>query len=187
MSVFGDFNLSDILKASAAQALALAVACGAFLYFSRIGVIPPLDRWMIAAAWFGLLFGGALWTALMTRAVWNTAAPVQRWTRWRSGRARRKAVANYIPHMTEEERGIVGYLLHHNQKSFDCDIDGGYAASLLARGIVRNGLTSGQVFDPLRVPMMVPDDVWEVLARHRDEFPAPKDDTHPWRVPWQLK
>ena len=39
--------------------------------------------------------------------------------------------------MTDKERQIIGYLLRYRQKSFTCASDGGYANTLVSRGIWR--------------------------------------------------
>ncbi|MCJ8158646.1 super-infection exclusion protein B [Sphingomonas sp. LaA6.9] len=187
MALLESLKLPDILKASAAQAFALSVACGVFVYLAKSGLLPPLEPWMLLLAVFIGIFAGALWASLIIRDLWKMIGLVTHWNRWRNSRARRKAVTDYIPHMTEDERKIVGYLLANNQKSFDCAADGGHAATLLARGIIRNALRPGQVFDMEHVPMFVPDDVWNVLVAHKDSFPATNEEGHPWRVHWMAR
>lgn len=82
-----------------------------------------------------------------------------------------KTIENYIPHMTDKEREIIAYLLNKNQKTFTCAVDGGYANTLMSRGIV------------------VPDEVWDILVKHKNQFPyKPTDDKpHPWRIPWMAR
>jgi hypothetical protein len=188
MALFEGLKLPDILKASATQALALAVACAAILYLSKTGLLPPLEPWMTLVAAFVGIFASALWLALMIGGALKLIDIQSRWSRWQRRKARRKAVADYIPHMTDDERNIIGFLLERNQKAFDCAADGGLAATLIGRGIVVSTLRSGQVFDMERVPMTVPDDVWEVLVAHKEQFPAKyKGTAHPWRVPWMAR
>ena len=188
MALFEGLKLPDILKASAAQALALAAACAAILYLSTKGLIPPLEPWMIIAAAFVGIFAVALCITLLLRGAVKFVDIPTRWSRWHFRKARRKAVADYIPHMAEDERTVIGYLLEHNQKSFDCDVDGGNARTLLARGIIVNAVRPGQVFEMDRAPMNVPDDVWDVLVKHRHAFPGKyKGDAHPWRVHWMAR
>jgi hypothetical protein len=188
MALLESLKLPDILKASATQALALAVACAAILYLSKIGLLPALEAWMVLAAAFVGIFAGALWAALVVRETVKLIDIRTRWGRWQRKKGRRKAVADYIPHMNVHEREIIGYLLERNEKSFDCAADGGYAATLLGRGMLVRTLQPGQVFDMEHVPMTVPDDVWDVLSEHRDQFPANYEgEAHPWRVPWMAR
>lgn len=188
MSLLETLKLPDILKATAAQAFALAVACFIFLYLARSGFLPPLEPWMILLTTFVGVFAGVLWVAFVVRDTWKLIDISAYWRRWQHGRARRKSVAAYIPFMNEDERRIVGYLLEHSQKSFDCALDGGYAATLIARGIVVRAARPGQVFDQEHVPMAVEDDVWEVLMEHSHLFPPHYEGgTHPWRVPWMAR
>jgi hypothetical protein len=49
--------------------------------------------------------------------------------------------------LTKKEREIIAYLLHHGQRMFTANLDGGHAATLMSRGIVRKALRAGQVFD----------------------------------------
>ena len=94
-----------------------------------------------------------------------------------------------LEELTERERGILAYLLHHNERMFECTLDGGYARTLISRGLVRAALQPAQVFDPENVPMEVPKQIWAILKKHRSKFPyEPSDDGgHPWRVPWMLR
>ena len=188
MALLEGLKLSDIFKASGSQAFALAVACGGFLYLSKSGFVPPLEPWVLPLVAFAGIFAGALWGALALRSLWNLVDLGSHWKRRRLSRARRKAVENYIPHMSEQERQIIGYLLERNQKSFDCDVDGGNAAPLIARGIIVCALRRGQMFDMDRMPMTVPDDVWDVLSKHRHVFPERYEGSiHPWRIHWMAR
>ncbi|EKS40404.1 hypothetical protein [Afipia clevelandensis] len=86
--------------------------------------------------------------------------------------------------LSRKEREIVGYLLHHNLRLFTADADGGYANTLIARGIIRVALRHGQVYSPSDVPMEVPRPIWTLLKRHREHFPyvCSDHDPDPWRV-----
>lgn len=112
----------------------------------------------------------------------------QRDTESRELVARREA-ADYIPHMTENERKIIAYLLAHNQKMFTNTPDCGHATTLLSRGIVVNAARPGQIVTHYEVPFAIPNHIWTVLKQHEGEFPytppAPGEtETHPWRVHW---
>ena len=85
-------------------------------------------------------------------------------------RREERAVRDYIPHMTEEERRIVAYLLAKNQKSFTGAVDGGRAATLISRRIVVRALQPQQVFLADHVPFIVPDHVW-TIHDNRERFP----------------
>jgi hypothetical protein len=51
----------------------------------------------------------------------TTAFPGHKWVRqWRGKRKVQNAVEKYIPYVTARDRQIVGYLLHHRQKTFTC-------------------------------------------------------------------
>ncbi|MCX5890654.1 MAG: super-infection exclusion protein B [Deltaproteobacteria bacterium] len=178
----------EILKASGWQTTAIAAACGIFLLFARRGWLPPLDPWMILIATFGLLLCGFL----AISAIFSST-PVQKWIKQRLTVHREKrAVRDYIQHMTEKEREIISYLLAKNQKTFFYTIDGGYAATLISRGIVVCGLRPGQAGSPHHIPFIIPDHIWSILMEHKKEFPykrPPRGETkiHPWAISWMVR
>jgi hypothetical protein len=95
-------------------------------------------------------------------------------------------VEEYIPFMTPKDKKIIGYLLHHHQRMFECEANGGHARLLLSRGIVRIAAQPGQYVDSENVPFEVPLPIWTILVKHKDKFPydPDEDDGHPWRVHW---
>jgi hypothetical protein len=153
----------EILKASGWQTAAVGVACGSFLLIARCGWVPPLETWMIQLAAVVTLICGALALASFLSATLKFF-PVQTWfLHWFKRHWAKRAVRDYIPHMTDHEREIIAYLLAKNQKMFTAESDGGYAATLLARGIVRIAVQPNQHVAMSDVPMAVPDYVWDVL------------------------
>jgi hypothetical protein len=192
MPTIPDPKWLELLKASGGQTAALALACGLFLLVADWGWLPPLDAWMIQAAAFGFLVCGLLALAAFGAAI-NKTIPVRQWIIHHVNEKRfQKEVRNYIPHMTEKEREIIGYLLTKNQKQFTADQDGGYATSLISRQIVMYAYQPGQVFRGTDVPMRIPDIVWEILKEHQGEFPYQPTkrgeiEPQPWRVPWMAR
>ncbi len=75
---FADPKWLEILKASAGQSAAAALACGLLLLVARWGWVPPLDPWMIIATTFGLLLFGFLTLASFFTAI-NKIFPVREW------------------------------------------------------------------------------------------------------------
>jgi hypothetical protein len=183
----------EILKASGWQTTFLAIGFAAFLALAHRGVIStdalPL---IIPATWLGLFACASLAIASIGQAAVKTV-PVHTWVRqWHGKRQAQKAVAAYIPFMSPKDRQIIGYLLQHRQKTFSCASDGGYAAALIARGIIRMAARPGQMVDLEDVPHLIPDYIWEVLEQHRDQFPhRPEMDgrveVEPWREGWMAR
>lgn len=179
----------EILKASGWQTGAVAFASGSFLFLGKASVIPPLEPWMIHLATITLLVCGFLAAASFISAALKFFSP-QRWIirkikLWRA----RNDLTKYIPFMTENEKRIIAYLLHKNQKTFTASSDGGHAGTLLSRGIVVVTLKDGQHVDLEHVPMTIPDYVWSVLNNHKAEFKYnpiynEKNEVHPWRTGW---
>lgn len=174
------------LKTSGPKTAAVAFACGAFLLVAHWNWIPPLDRLVVQAVWFALLLTASLSVSSIASSVNGFLQPRVWIVRWSKLRSERHAVRDYIPHMQDREREIIGYLLAKNQKMFSAEADGGYAAPLLSRGIVRIAVRPNQHVALMDVPMVIPDHIWEVLVEHKDQFPntpPKKGDAHPWRVP----
>jgi hypothetical protein len=109
---------------------------------------------------------------------------------YRSERAERKNAEKYIPFMPPtNEKEIIAYILHHNQKMFTCSIDGGYASTLISHRIVKTAFAPNQIFDQEAMPVGTPDHIWEVLVRHRASFAyaAADNRAHAWRIPWMTQ
>ena len=119
----------EILKATGWQNLGLSLAFAAFIYLVHIDVIStngdPL--WITIPAVISLVCGGLAIAAFgdsISKFLFRVV--VRKYSRYKY----KKMVEKFIPHMTENDRAIVGYLLHHNQKTFQTMSDGGYAAPL---------------------------------------------------------
>lgn len=183
----------EILKASGWQTAALAAAFGVILLVIRIGWIASPDPWFTAFCMLAFLICLFLALASIGHAVANFFQPRDRLDRWIKEKQLQKTVREYIPFMTEQERKIISYLLANNQKTITAEQDGGYAATLISRGILVLAMRPGQVADPMNVPFAVPNYVWDELTKQREKFPStpPKrqDDREPqpWRVPWMAR
>ena len=183
-----DSKWLEILKASGWQTTAIAAACGLFLLLARWGWLPPLAPWMVQIAAFGLVLCGLLAvTAILS------STPVKKWIgHWVTIHKQKHDVRDYIPHMTERERKIISYLLAKNQKMFMTEEDGGYAATLISRGIVVYALRNGQAYSRVYTPFAIPDHIWSVLMEHKNDFPySPhppgENELHPWAIPWMTR
>jgi hypothetical protein len=177
-----------LLKSSFGQSLAGAIACGGFLLIARWEWMPKPEAWMVQAAVFGALLFSLLAFASLVGAIYKRV-PFDRWLAYRLDKHRKlKAVEKYLPFLTKHESNVLGYLLKHNQKMFTGAADGGYAITLISRGIVVRAMRAGQQASALDVPYMVPDDIWDVLSKHKDKirYKPELDDgveVHPWREP----
>jgi hypothetical protein len=185
-----DSKWLEILKASGWQTSAIAVACAGLFGLIRFGLLQSpgaLPLFLVAAA--GIVCA-CLAVASMLSALFRFIPPGRWILHWQKIARERHAVKSYIPHMTEEERGIVGYLLARNQKMFTGASDGGNATTLISRGIIVQALRPGQIFTSEDMPFAIPDHIWDVLAHHRDQFPSDDldpDAPYPWRVHWMAR
>jgi hypothetical protein len=95
-----------------------------------------------------------------------------------------EAIREELSELNAKEREIIAYLLHRGERMFTADLDGGHAATLIARGIVKSALRQNQVFDPTDVPMQIPRSIWNIIKTMKDQFPysGDGDEPHPWRV-----
>jgi len=186
-----DFKWFDVIKATGPQALALAIACGLFLFVVHVLNL-PLEGFTLAIFLIDLLVFliSSCW-AVISAFVYlinfiDLAGKIQK---WRRDRQFQSAVRSYLPYMTDKEKEIITYLLAHNRKTFTAAADFGYAATLASRGIVKMVVVPGAEFDPEQMTVIVPDVVWKVLEEHKDNFvyEGEKNRPHPWRVPWQLR
>jgi hypothetical protein len=177
-----------ILKASTWQTLALTLAFGLF-----IALIPSfggeLPYWVWPTVALCFLVCASLSLASILSALLRFF-PLNIWiVHWINIARQKREVTRYIPHMTEKEKEIIGYLLAKNQKTLVAAQDGGFAMTLISRAIIVRALAPGQVFYSDDMPMMIPDHIWDVLLRHKAVFPytqprAGKTEPHPWRKPY---
>jgi len=192
MSVPADPRWLEIIKASGWQTAALSGAAALLLYGSNHKWFQP-EPWIIETAIVVLVVAACLTLASIgSAAVKGSKGPrtwlVRRWTI----RQIKHQVAKGIPQMTDKEREIIAYLLTKNQSMFTCTPDGGHANTLISKGIVVRALLPGQAYTEIDVPFRVPDYIWDVLLKHKADFPftPPKPgetQPYPWRVHWMLR
>jgi hypothetical protein len=178
----------EILKASGGQSLAFAGAAGGVLLAIYLKLVPPLDPPWIHVTIAVFLLGTLLWLASVASALNSFFSPRTWLVHWRRVHHQKRAAEQYIPHMTDREKRIIGHLIHHNQKTFTGAADGGYAVTLISRGIVIRQMIGGQQASALDVPFGIPDHVWDVLMEHKDKFPYRPEKNQgtvisPWREP----
>jgi hypothetical protein len=157
---------------------------------ARLGLSSTIAnyRWAV-----GLGFVIALTWLVVTGLLWLTQriyrATSARLTRNQTLRDEKIRVETEIPQMNSKEREIIGCLLAINQRVFTNTPNGGYASTLISKGIVVLAVRPGQTPSYWEVPYEVPQHVWDILVEHKSEFPysLPDDDethSHPWRIPW---
>ncbi len=180
----------ELLKANGWQTTALAAACGTVLFLVKKGYVQTdgSPYWVLGAV-IGAVVFGCLSLAAIGRAVVQATDVGGVARRWWLRRLQRKAARDYIPFMTAKERSIVAYLLHHNQRVFQTTQDGGYAAPLIAQGVVWPAVAPGQVVSAYGVPFEIPEHIWSTLKKHRDAFPYDPggDGGPPWNIHWMAR
>ena len=180
----------EIIKASGWQTTALAVACITVVVMVKQQIIPTDGSfYWIAVPMIGAIVFGCLSVAAIGKSVVGAVEPSARFSHFRRRRAQLRAIRDYIPHMTPKEREIIGYLLHYNQRVFQTTPDGGYAAPLIAKGVVCPIGIAGQVFGAHQVPFEIPRPVWDVLTANRATFSYKQasDGAVPWAIHWMAR
>ncbi len=183
--------LSNLLQTKAWKTLSLAAGCFVLLRMDAAALIS-----LSSVTRESLIVVGTLSTIMaatsLLRSIYDYF-PLHTWLARKVARYRAaRGLRDYIPFMTEHERRILAYLIAHNQKTFTAALDGGYAATLLARNIVILLARPGQQVNPEYVPMTVPDYLWEILVSNKEQFPytPPQNgevEAHPWRVHWMAR
>ena len=184
-----------ILKASGWQTTALTAAAALTLYLNAKKLLPtPLDSWVIQTAEVSLIVFGFLSLFSIGPHITKTANVIASMLAQRLMiRHAQGQVAKDIPSMTTKEREIIGYLLAKNQKMFDYTADGGDANTLISRRIVVCAMLPGQSYTNYGVTFKIPEHVWDVLIKHKAEFPytlpkpGEKTEPYPWAIHWMAR
>jgi hypothetical protein len=182
----------EILKASGWQTAALAAAGITLLYLNAKRLLLPaaLDSRVIEAIEVAVSVCAFLaissigpHVAKKCNGLWNWFAHLL------AIRRARRQVEQQIPFLSPKEREIIGYLLAINEKMFEYTIDGGAANTLISKRIVACALIPGQSVTTYGVPFKVPDLVWNVLVRHKAEFPNTwkSGDSLPYAISWMSR
>jgi hypothetical protein len=178
----------EILKASGWQATALTAASALILYLNatkRFSI--PLDSWVIQTAEVSLLVFGCLSLASIGSSIVKASSgPRAKLARVWAIRKAKHQVERDITSMTAKEREIIGYLLAQNQKMFETTGEGGHANTLISKRLVVCALLPGQSYSTYGVPFKIPEHVWDVLLKHKAEFPPPEKTEKPQPYPWAI-
>jgi hypothetical protein len=180
-----------ILKASGWQTAALTAAGIALLYLNAAKKLPvPLDSWKLQAAEvsvavFGFLslFSIGPHVVKVLNHLWSLLAHRL------AIRREKQRVEKEIPSMSKKEREIIGFLLANNKKMFDYTIDGGAANTLISKRIVVCAMVPEQSALAYGFTFKIPDHVWDVLVKHKAEFPNTwkTGEPFPYTVSWMAR
>jgi hypothetical protein len=181
----------SILKTSGWQCAAATVASGLLLFANERQWLPvPLPDWAALAAEVALLVFGCLAVASLGLEIVRSSKPaIDHFNRWRWTRKAKRQAEAYLPHLRERDRAIIAYLLEKNETGFTTELDGGHAAGLIAHGFIVRTIKPGQVVREPRVPFTVPVEIWEILQKHKAQFPYKPQysdgaEVRPWLVHW---
>ena len=175
-------NLGATLKALTPRiTVPFAVTGWLLLYIHTAGWMVLPQPVVVSALVVGLL---CTWlaTASATGAAYHRLVPVL------LRRGERRRIEAELEFLTPKERKILAYLLAKRQRMFQVQPDGEEASTLIAKGFVAHLARHAPVVHR-DISVEVPAHVWEVLVKHREEFPYDEsaDRGHPWRTHWMAR
>ncbi|MDO8273450.1 MAG: super-infection exclusion protein B [Gammaproteobacteria bacterium] len=185
----------EILKASGWQTSLLTIACVLILVLISKGVIPTTGSplWIAVPA-IGAIVFGSLSLAAIGSALVKFIQPGVHIKLWLKKGQKLKEVRELIPFMSDKDKEILGYLLYKNQRMFQSDQDGGYAAPLISKGIIKISVSveDEQFVHSSWVPFEIPDYIWRELVARKEMFPySPpgrgKTEVYPWAIDWRVR
>lgn len=159
--VFGpDFGLTFLSGIPPAVSAFAKVGLVVFGCLSGVG--------MLATAWNGVEWG---WALVMKR---------------RAKSARARWAEKSLDDLTARERNILSFLVTRGERHFTADMNGGYAASLIGRGLIHRTVRRGHTFHALSAPYSVDEDVWKALQKRKNDFKHHNPDGRPPHIdsPW---
>jgi hypothetical protein len=129
-----DAKWLDVLKAGGPKAVAAAVALGVFALLLNGEHIPGKELpWLYPLSVLGFLIFACVSVASICSFVFEEFEVVQRVKTKAAKRRAKERIEGLIPFMTDVDKAIIGYLLHHNQRMFSTDDDGAMRRILLRR------------------------------------------------------
>ncbi|MGF7052836.1 hypothetical protein GGC47_002015 [Bosea sp. OAE752] len=165
------------------------VSCASFLGLWLFGpVFGPIVSAGLAIA--GVFAGALAAAALITWFASPTSYPNRSVAALWSKRADRERFRRHIPLLTQEEKQILGYLLHHSRRTFETDLSGELASGLIALGFARFIGAPNQAFTANRRPVEIPEHIWQLVVENRAQFPhQPRlspggREVFPWKRHW---
>jgi hypothetical protein len=116
-------------------------------------------------------FGAAVRVFRAVQAVWHD-------------RAVKRRFGDRLSALSPIERQIIARLIADRRRSFEVDQSGGHAARLIAEGFFRLQLAPNQAGHMFRVPVVVPDSMWQILSERSADFEADIRALQPGSEPW---
>mgnify|MGYP006185970969 CR=1 FL=1 len=190
---FADPKWLEILKAKGWQLAGISLGCMLLVWMFKTQTISTTDSvlWVAVPAVTATILGCLAIASIVSKLaeVFELERTVKEWMKVRK---EVRIAREYIPYMTEKDKKIIGYLLFKNQRVFQHESDGGYAAPLIAKGIIKVSHCGRQPMLERWVPFEVPMHIWAELDNNKHLFPykPPKDRkefVYPWAIHWMLK
>ncbi|CTQ67163.1 hypothetical protein [Roseibium alexandrii] len=181
-------KLGEIIKISPRLGFTLSASCGLIIYLGSTGTVPGIEGFLLTALWLLMALFAAVAASGVLAALQEFSSYIAAWFAKRKHIADlQKQFADDIPRLTDRERMIFGYLLHHNQDTFTAAADAGHATTLVAKGYIYSIGVHGQSVSAARVPFKVRPEVWNLLQDRKEEFPHTArngrgGDSPPWVV-----
>jgi Super-infection exclusion protein B len=183
------FNLPDLkwfidfLKVGPWKTASLSLAAGILLFANSKRTLPVTLQPLLLVLVLVCVFCACLAISSLVE-LFAVPAISREWKIWRLQRR----IPEMIKTMDPKEKEILGYLLANNLKGFRYAADGGYASSLIAKGLIVCTAFPGQRCNGWEVPFEIPDYVWKVLVRHKSQFDfTDRGGPFPWAIHWSVR
>lgn len=176
-----DFSsLVSMLNLRLGTLFALFLACAAIVFGPEMGLefLAKIDATFAQWARIGLVVFGALTFVAVLSALWQGVKTVLRQGarivyapigRWRAKSARLRDARNSLNDLTSDEYVILAYLVTRGEPHFEAPWNGGLAAGLLHRQLIRRRYRSYR----MTTPFSVDEFVWRALHERKDDFVHP--------------
>jgi hypothetical protein len=186
---FSSFNLGGALKALTPR-ITIGFACAAaiLLYLHETNRVTVSTAVFVSALVVFLLCGCLAVTSLVAAAWSATKGLREGVARSFSTRREKRRIESELSFLAPGERTILSHLLANNQRVFEVLPDGEEAATLITKGLVVYPKRRPLAFHR-DIVVEIPPHVWEVLVRHKNEFPHQNQESvaDPWRTHWMAR
>ncbi len=170
--VLPDGRWLEILKQGGVTLLMLAAACGLIAYLGHIHIL-AFPSWVFEALLSGSILFGLLAVGAAITAVGRSVG--RWWTGMMKTRESRRTILKQIPLLTLEERNIIGDMIGRGANGKTVYGMSPIINALVSKGFLRVAVAPGMRYDIRTMPVIVPEDVWDLVNDHRDQFPPPPE------------
>jgi hypothetical protein len=167
----------NLVKIAGSKATILFLACITCFFFDKYGLFQLNDEYLQFIFIFAALSASAITIQFF---VWLYREKIKPHIRKNDQKKQAKRDLQYL---TEHDKLIVAYLLHHNIRTIFCLQTGERAKNLVHMGYMKISMRGNIAYDYDRLPFVVHDIAWEVFQENKELFPYKnnKRNIEPWK------